>query len=265
MLRLGDPKEEVKKLKVLADLLSGPGQGHGVFIKWNSGEEAADCAINLARTEHAHAMKRFKEQHKLRKNLTTPITVFDPASVDVSMFAAADEKLPDGTATFFGSWAIVPTVKINQARAGVLPEVTKTDACHNMGAGTETHTVDLSPNRNIFSQVSTSSFDNETIDTATFHYGSRVKALGSAANNSRCRDIKDGSKALWGASKSESPKSKNFLCTVHGQTTVQGKCGVPQSRLYSSAAKATPGTAVARLRARYVRLARYYQQSVPVY
>ena len=59
------------------------------------------------------------------------------------------------------------------------------------------HTVDISANREISSQTTSISFDNETRELADTHCTARGLFYGDVVNSAECRDVKDGAKALW--------------------------------------------------------------------
>ena len=110
--------------------------------------------------------------------------MYDPDKIDVSAFENADKAAPDGkTERFFQTLVFQPCVKREQAARGFLPKITATDACFGSAVGSQLHTVDISANREISSQTTSISFDNETRELADTHCFARGLFYGEVVNS----------------------------------------------------------------------------------
>ena len=112
--------------------------------------------------------------------------------------------------------------------------------------------MDISTNREISTQTTSMSFDNETRELADTHCSARKLFYGEVVNSAECRDVKDGSRALWGAFGQSFPKSRNSLCQVHGQRLLQTKVGIDEAALYTAAVYSCPQTVLDKNILRYV-------------
>ena len=135
---------------------------------------------------------------------------------------------------------------------GFLPKITATDGCFGSAIGSQMHTVDISANREISSQTTSISFDNETRELADVHCAARKDFYGDVVNSAECRDVKDGAKALWGSFKDDFPESRNSLCQVHGRRLLQAKAGSDEAAKYTAAVYSCPQTVLEKKKLRSV-------------
>ena len=135
---------------------------------------------------------------------------------------------------------------------GFLPKATATDGCFGSAIGSQMHTVDISANREISSQTTSISFDNETRELADTHCQARYEFYGEVVNSSDCRNVKDASRALWRAFEQAFPLTNNSLCQVHGQRLLQAKAGDEEAAKYMAAVYAFPQSELDQKKHRYV-------------
>ena len=187
-------------------------QDHALHIKWTSGEDAGRLAKSLAKTQVERYNKWIRAQHNEGAHMHKKEQVYDSKKVDVSAFENADAAAPNGdTKLFFQTLVFQPCTKRNQAQRGYLPRVTATDVCFGSAIGSQMHTVDISTNREISTQTSSLSFDNETRELADTHCQARYEFYGEVVHSSDCRDVKDAHRALWGAFEQLGGKFKGIL------------------------------------------------------